>query len=59
MPQVAHHSAAAEPDVDASATAKRAPLTTKMFQASGDSSLTVVALKPEKNLATVRSARET
>jgi|TARA_B110000495_G_scaffold44372_1_gene36495 hypothetical protein len=56
--QAAHHSAEAEPDVDASATAKRAPLTTKMFQASDDLSLIVVASKPEKSLATVRSASE-
>jgi hypothetical protein len=57
--QAVHHSAVAEPDVDASATAKKVLSTTKMFQVSDDLSLTVVASKPAKSLVTVRSASET
>jgi hypothetical protein len=50
-----HHSdvVAAEGD---SVSVKKAPLITKMFQVSADLSLTVVALKLEKNRVTAPSA---
>ena len=53
-----HHSDAVADDDD-SASVKKAPLITKMFQASADLSLTVAESKLEKNRVTAPSASGT
>jgi hypothetical protein len=56
---VADHHSDAVADDDASASVKKAPSTTKMFQASDDLLPTVVGLKLEKNRVTAPSASGT